>query len=700
MRKLSIVATALFAPLVLSAQTFPPNADVTKAISLVQSNMRVLAISVDSSGNVYLGGESDSAFTDAANKIGPRGSRDLFVIKTNPTVDSVVFSTTIGGSGFDQFRDMKVDSAGNIYLLGATQSSDMPFTKTTNPTNPVGAFMLKLKADGTALTYATQLGSRMNAGTLDIDSSGAAYIAGSTNSQDLAATAGAYKGAPTGGGINGVYGPFVMKLSSDGANFEAVTYYGDVDKIVDKVSVRSNGIMLQYQGNMVLLNAGLTSQTSTTPVGISSGNVAFDSTGNVYWAGANAQGAFAVRKFSPAGQVLLDKTYAFSFNSAPVRIAVANNGRIFLFGQASGEKLAIKNATQSCQANIAAPNGTAGLITIDNAFGGGTAAVPPDNALMILDASGNVLHTTFTSVNAELVATAPSSGHIYTAASETLFTTPAFTSWRGVVRFNQDTIPAEKPIISCLVHGAYFTAVPVTPGSFMTFFGTKIGPSTPVALTALDSNGRVGSSLGGVSVTVDGKAAPMVYSSDTQVNFIAPWAIKTDGSGVPVCVTYQGTQTCGQSSTGVARPGAFDCGYAFSVPQLACARNIDHSVNAPGNGAAPGSAVEIYLTGFGVVPGTLIDGAINAESRPLAGVVTVATTVPDDGCSLFNCAAAVATFIPVEYAGNSGSGVLGFDQINIRIPSDMPSGAQTFRVSYTPNGATLPYITNVVLYIK
>jgi uncharacterized protein (TIGR03437 family) len=594
---------------------------------------------------------------------------------------------------------MKVDAAGNIYLLGATQSSDMPFTKTTNPTYPVGSFILKLKADGTALTYATQLGSRMNAGALDIDSSGAAYIAGSSNSQDLAASAGAYKAPPT-GGVNGVYAPFVLKLSSDGTNFDAVTYYGDVDKVIDKVSVRSNGIMLQYQGAMVLLNPGLTSQTSTTPVGLSSANMSFDGTGNVYWAGTNAQGSFAVRKFSPTGQVLLDKTYGFSFNSAPVRIAVANNGRIFLFGQASGEKLAIKNATQSCQANIAAPNGTAGLIVNDNAFGGGgNGAIPPDNALMILDAAGNVLHTTFTSVNAELVATAPTSGHIYTSASETLFTTPTFTSWHGVLRFNQDSIPEEKPTISCLVHGAYFTTVPVTPGSFMTLFGVKLGPSTPVALTALDSNGRVGSSLGGVSVTVDGKAAPMVYSSDIQVNFIAPWTIKTDGSGVPVCVTYQGTQTCAQSSTAIARPGAFDCGYAFSVPQLACARNIDHSVNAPGNGAAPGSAVEIYLTGFGLVPGTLTDGAINAESRPLPGIVTVATTV-SDGCGLFNCAAAVAAFVPVEYAGNSGSGVLGFDQINIRIPTDMPSGPQTFRVSYTPNGATLPYITNVVLYIK
>src|SRR5262249_51744755 len=144
------------------------------------------------------------------------------------------------------------------------------------------------------------------------------------------------------------------------------------------------GILLQYQGNMVLLNTGLTSQISTTPIGLPSAAVAFDSTGNVYWAGTNAQGAFAVRKFSPTGQVLLDKTYASSFNNTPVRIAVANNGRIFLFGQASGEKFTVKNPTQPCQSNIATPNGTAGLALSDNVFGGSAGgAVPADQAMMV-----------------------------------------------------------------------------------------------------------------------------------------------------------------------------------------------------------------------------------------------------------------------------------------------------------------------------
>lgn len=699
MPKLSILATALFTPLLLTAQTFPPNADVTKAISLIQSDMRIDAISVDSSGNVYLGGTSASAFTAAANKLGPRGDRDLFVIKTNPTGEQVLYSTSIGGSGTEQFRDMKVDAAGNVYLLGSTQSMDMPFATMKNPTFPIGSFILKLNATGTTLTFASQLGSRMNASKLDIDSSGAAYIAGSTNTQDLAATAGAFKLAPVSDAINGVYAGFVGKLNTAGTAFDAVTYYGDIDKIVEGVSVRSNGVMIQYQGNMAVLSAGLTSQVSTTPIGLPSANMAFDSTGNVYWAGTNAQGAFAVRKFSPTGQVLLDKTFESTFRNTAVRIAVANNGRIFLFGQAAGDKLAIKNATQSCLANIAAPNGTAGLNLADSVFGpGGGGAIPANNVLLILDASGNVLHSTFTTVNAEQVAVSPSNGHVYTASTMTLFTTPSFTAWRGIVRFNQDNIPVEKATVSCLVHGSYFTAVPVTPGTFMTFFGAKMGPATAVPLTELDANGRVGTTLGGVSVTVDGKPSPMVYSWDQQINFIVPWGIKTDGSAVPVCLNYQGAQTCVQASTGVALPGAFICDYSANI---ACALNEDYSVITSTNAVPPGKVAQLFMTGFSNVQGTLIDGGVASGGlRHLPGIVTATTAPPDSGCGLFNCAAQAAAFVPVEFAGNAPNGVLGFHQVNIRIPADMPSGLQSFRLNYTPTGSEKSYATTVYLYVK
>ncbi|MEI9813170.1 MAG: hypothetical protein WDO18_11140 [Acidobacteriota bacterium] len=608
MRPLSFLATALFAPLLLTAQTFPPNADLNKTISILQSDMRIEAISVDATGNVYLAGSSDSAFTAATTKLGPRGDRDLFVIKMNPTVDQVIYATAIGGASAEFLRALRVDATGSVYLLGSTQSVDMPFTKTTNPTFPVGAFVVKLNPAGTAATYAYQLGSRLNAMAFDLDSTGAVYVAGAANSNDLFATAGALKQAPA-GGASGVYAGVVIKINTAGNNFDAVTYYGDVDKLVDAVNVRSNGVLIQYSGNMVLLNSGLTAQTSSTPIGLTSTNVTFDSTGNSYWAGTNAGGVFAVRKFSPSGQILLDKTYTNAFNSNGTRIAVANNGRIFLFGQSAGANFATKNATSPCLANVAAPNGTAGLALNGDVFDGGQQfGHPPGSRINNSRPQRQRATFHFHGPDGRFGDDVP----VKTDTSTWPVTRPSLRPPSSVLGAASCASIRTRFRLTRRLSAAWFTAptsppVPATPGTFLTFFGTGIGPTPAVPLTTLDANGRVGPLLGGVGVTVDGKPAPMVYSSTGQINFITPWNIKTDGSAVPACLIYQSTTTCIQVSTAVARPGAFICDFSATI---ACALNEDNSLVTAANPVPPGKVAQLFMTGFGTVEGTLVDGGV------------------------------------------------------------------------------------------
>ena len=50
-------------------------------------------------------------------------------------------------------------------------------------------------------------------------------------------------------------------------------------------------------------------------------------------------------------------------------------------------------------------------------------------------------------------------------------------------------------------------------------------PATPVGLT-LDSSGNVSTTIGGVSVTVNGFACPMIYASASQVSAVVPYQIK------------------------------------------------------------------------------------------------------------------------------------------------------------------------------
>src|SRR5262249_19158792 len=120
-----------------------------------------------------------------------------------PTGATLLYATYFGGSGDDTERDLVVDGAGDAYLIGETESADLPTTE--------GAFDRTCGTDGTcnggpdvfvakfagadgALLYATYLGGSGSdiAGKIAVGPDGSAYLAGYTSSVDLPATAGAY----------------------------------------------------------------------------------------------------------------------------------------------------------------------------------------------------------------------------------------------------------------------------------------------------------------------------------------------------------------------------------------------------------------------------------------------------------------------------------------------------------------------------
>jgi uncharacterized protein (TIGR03437 family) len=301
-----------------------------------------------------------------------------------------------------------------------------------------------------------------------------------------------------------------------------------------------------------------------------------------------------------------------------------------------------------------------------------------------------VLHATFTPTLVGQTFVAPTNGRVYTTASQTLFTSPNRTAWVGVMRINQELIPTDKVSPSCVVHGASFAPVRLSPGAIMTIFGTHLGPATFTSFTL--PGGVVEKVLGGASVTVDGKAAPMLFSWDKQINFIVPWTIRTDGAAVPLCATFDGATTCVQVGTTSAVTGAFQRG------AVTAALNQNNSIHEVTNPAAPGSVVQLFMTGFGAVDGTLLDGGVAGATLQLVkGAVTASTEPPPTGgCGLFPCAAATGfRTVDVGFAGAAPNLVLGVNQINIKVPDDMPSGLQTFTISFKPTGAK-DAITSVV----
>ena len=70
--------------------------------------------------------------------------------------------------------------------------------------------------------------------------------------------------------------------------------------------------------------------------------------------------------------------------------------------------------------------------------------------------------------------------------------------------------------ISAITNAASYIPGAISPGELIAIFGDNIGPAAPLGLSI--SNGFLQTSLGGVTVTIDGQAAPIVYASTSQVS--------------------------------------------------------------------------------------------------------------------------------------------------------------------------------------
>jgi hypothetical protein len=85
---------------------------------------------------------------------------DAFVVEINAQGSALVYSTYLGGSKDDYGNGIAVDSSGNAYVTGSTFSTDFPTANPIQPTNNalMSAFVTKISAGGKALVYSTYLG--------------------------------------------------------------------------------------------------------------------------------------------------------------------------------------------------------------------------------------------------------------------------------------------------------------------------------------------------------------------------------------------------------------------------------------------------------------------------------------------------------------------------------------------------------------
>jgi len=182
------------------------NPSAVGAASLVYSTFvvgsngdEIRSVAVDSNGSAYVAGQTQSPdfpTTNGAFQTAPSGPADAFVTKINSDGSAFAYSTFLGGAGWDQAGSVGVDSEGNAYVTGMTNSADFPTTVGVDDTScgtdgqcngMSDTFVTKLNADGSNLVYSTFLGGSGEEApfSIAVDSMGIAYVTGRTNSPDF-----------------------------------------------------------------------------------------------------------------------------------------------------------------------------------------------------------------------------------------------------------------------------------------------------------------------------------------------------------------------------------------------------------------------------------------------------------------------------------------------------------------------------------
>jgi hypothetical protein len=184
-------------------------------------------IAVDAAGNACITGDTRSTDFPLQKPWQPKlgGAVDVFVAKLSGDGSRLLYSTYYGGSGGERGQGIACDAAGNAYVAGYTNSTDLP---TANPLQPAfaggnaDAFVLKLNPDGMPI-YATYLGGGNDrpdyATAVAADTAGNAYVTGFTNSPDF----------PTAKPLQPFRGPtdvFVTKINPSGSALVYSTHLG------------------------------------------------------------------------------------------------------------------------------------------------------------------------------------------------------------------------------------------------------------------------------------------------------------------------------------------------------------------------------------------------------------------------------------------------------------------------------------------
>lgn len=304
-------------------------------------------IAVDVAGNAYVAGTTFESFFGVRFPTTPGafqqdhggGLTDAFVVKLDPSGE-FVYSTFLGGAGFDRAWGVAVDAAGSAYVVG---DSDGGFPTTNGAYQETFAglsdvFVAKLDPTGSALAYSTYLGG--NGGdeglAIAVDAAGNAHVTGATYQFPTTVNDFPVVNAfqPTYGGA--LTNAFVAKLNAAGSALRYSSYMGGGGS-----NLRDAGVSIRVDGAGY---AHLAGRTETFPDPITGNRFPI---ANAFQPehGGGVTDAF-VAKLTPDGGIVFSSYLGASDADEANGLALDAAGGVYLTGLTASQDFPVRNAYQ------------------------------------------------------------------------------------------------------------------------------------------------------------------------------------------------------------------------------------------------------------------------------------------------------------------------------------------------------------------
>jgi hypothetical protein len=672
-------------------------------------------IAVDSSGNAYISGYTDSPDFPVtpgalqANYGG--GAHNGVVLKFNSGGAKLGYSTFLGGNSDDYGYGVAVDSAGDAYVTGATNSTNFPTVNAFQPNYAGGlcavapntfpcydAFVAKLNPAGSALIYSTYLGGTGSdyGYAIALDGPSNAYVTGYTTSTNFPTTAGAFQRV-----FGGSYDTFVAKLNGAGSALVYSTYLGDPGTQVGYgIAVDSSGHACVtgynygggfptvnptqaqnagfYDAFVCVLNASGSSPDFSTYLGGSLDEVgrgiSVDPSGNVYVAGGTFSLDFPITSgsFQPA------------YGGGPYDAFVTK----FYLGLAPVVNLSPTSYNFGSQ--LIGTTSSAASITLTN----------PGNAKL------NITSVSIAGTNSgDFAETNTCGASVAEGASCTLsvtFTPTVAGSETATLTITDNASPATQTVN--LTGTGTGPLVSLSPTS-LTFPGQQVGTSSSAQSVTLKNTGSATLSITSITVSGDfsqtntcGASLATSASCTLSVTFTPTASGSRSGSLTITDNASPATQSVSLTGTGVATPLVSLSPTSLTFPaQLVGTSSSAQSVTLSNTGSATLSITSITVSGdffqtnnCGASLATSASCTLSVTFKPTAtGTRTGAVTITDN---------ANPATQSVSLTGTGTAPVVSLSPTSLTFPAQAVGGSSSAQsVTLSNTGSATLSITSITV---